>query len=209
MDFPTLNTSLQHFFLSEEFLRILIVLVIAIAAYFGFTFFIRFWIGTMLRQIVSRTKTSPSREKQINAWLLLLERLGGIVIVAILILTILSDLKYNIAPLLTGAGIIGLAIGLGSQNLMKDIIGGIFIFLEGNYTEGDKVKIAGLTGKVARMTLRKTYLRSEKNHSFHIIPNGEVKTISVFPPDVKHENGTDRSRRSRATGLAKEKKYGK
>ena len=209
MDFPTLNTSLQHFFLSEEFLRILIVLVIAIAAYFGFTFFIRFWIGTMLRQIVYRTKTSPSREKQINAWLLLLERLGGIVIVAILILTILSDLKYNIAPLLTGAGIIGLAIGLGSQNLMKDIIGGIFIFLEGNYTEGDKVKIAGLTGKVARMTLRKTYLRSEKNHSFHIIPNGEVKTISVFPPDVKHENGTDRSRLSLATGLAKEKKYGK
>ncbi|MBM3256382.1 MAG: mechanosensitive ion channel [Candidatus Moranbacteria bacterium] len=200
MDFLPLDTSLQQFFLSEEFLRILIALVIAIAAYLVFTFFVRYWIGTMLRQIVSRAKASLSRERQINAWIVLIERLGGIVIALILILTILSDLKYNIAPLLTGAGILGLAIGLGSQNLMKDIVGGVFIFLEGNYTEGDKVKIGGVAGRVEKMTLRRTYLRSEKNQSLHIIPNGEVKIISVLSsgPVLK-----------KAGGVAKEKKYAK
>jgi len=130
----------------------------------------------------------------------LFERVWGIVILAILVLTILADLNFNITPILTGAGILGLAVGLGSQNVMKDIIGGIFIFLEGNFNEGDKVKIAGVSGQVAKMTLRKTYLRSDKTKSLHIIPNWEIKTITVISAQPNNQNGW---------GLAKEKKYGK
>ena len=63
--------------------------------------------------------------------------------------------------------------------MMKDLIGGIFIFLEGSYNEGDNVKLAGVTGQVKKMTLRKTILFCAKDKTTHIIPNSEIKTVTL------------------------------
>ena len=175
----------QKYLLSEETARILTAVAVALIAYVFYTYFIRNWLNTLFREISERKGISKVREKQFHGWISLFERAGAALILVILGLMILSEFGYDITPILTGAGILGLVIGLGSQNILKDIIAGIFIFLEGHYKVGEKVKIAGLTGTVAKMTLRRTLLRSEKNGSIHIVPNSEVKTITLISLEGK------------------------
>ena len=67
----------------------------------------------------------------------------GFIIWAIAGFTILSELGINVAPILTGAGIVGLAVGFGAQNMVRDMISGLFILIENQYTKGDVVRIAG------------------------------------------------------------------
>lgn len=176
---------IQQYLLSEVAGRILTAVALALVAYILYTYFIRNWLSTLFREITDGKNISKVREKQFHGWIMVFEKAGAALIVATLTLTILSELGYNITPLLTGAGILGIAIGLGSQNVLKDLMAGIFIFLEGHYRVGERVKIAGLTGTVVKMTLRRTILRSEKSGSIHIVPNSEIKTISLISIDGK------------------------
>lgn len=165
---------------SVDTTRILIIILVGLFAYLVYLRLTRYWLGTALKQLVSRSNTSKRRERQMVGWLMLLEKVGGIFILAVIVLSVLSELNFNITPILTGAGIVGLAIGLGSQNVMKDVISGIFILLEGNFKEGDKVKIAGVSGVVRKITLRRTVLISEKKGAIHVVPNSEIKTVSLM-----------------------------
>jgi moderate conductance mechanosensitive channel len=93
------------------------------------------------------------------------------------IMLALSQLGLDIAPLLAGAGVIGLAIGFGSQKLVQDIITGIFIQFEGALNEGDVVEVAGISGGVEKVTIRSLRLRS-LDGALHIIPFSSVSTVS-------------------------------
>jgi len=158
--------------------------VVALIAYLSFSRLSNYWLRNILQRVVDNGSLKKSRERQIKNWSLFIDRTGGIFILFVLFMTILSDLNYNITPLLTGAGILGLAVGLGSQNFMKDVVGGIFIFLEGSYSEGDRVKISGVSGTVKKINLRKTILYSEEDKERHIIPHSEVKTVTILPKDT-------------------------
>jgi len=92
---------------------------------------------------------------------------------------VLGEAGVNIAPILAGAGILGLAISFGAQSLVKDILNGLFILLEDQFAIGDVIKTENHTGTVEHMTLRTTVLR-DMNGSVHIIPNGEIKTVEVM-----------------------------
>ncbi len=92
-------------------------------------------------------------------------------------LMILSEIGINIAPLLAGAGIAGLAIGFGAQSLVKDIISGLFILLEDQYRKGDVARVAGIAGLVEDINLRRTVLRDLDGIQHHI-PNGEITSAS-------------------------------
>ncbi|MFP3975023.1 MAG: mechanosensitive ion channel family protein [Dehalococcoidia bacterium] len=105
-----------------------------------------------------------------------------VVIWAIAIFTILSEFNINIAPLMAGAGILGIAIGFGAQNLIRDLLGGIFIIIEDQYSVGDWVEIAGKSGGVEYLGLRRTILR-DLNGTRHVVPNGEIKTASNLSQD--------------------------
>ncbi len=163
-----------------EFMKSLIIVLVGLIGHLVYVRMAHNWLGSFLRKAVANSRATGRREKQIQVWILLLERIGGFVILGIVSVSLIAEWGFNIAPILTGAGIVGLAFGLGSQNVMKDLISGVFIFLEGSYNEGDEVKLAGLTGRVKRMTLRKTILTSLEDESVHIIPNSEVKTISII-----------------------------
>ncbi|TCD14056.1 mechanosensitive ion channel domain-containing protein [Oricola cellulosilytica] len=91
----------------------------------------------------------------------------------------LSQLGIDIAPLLAGAGVIGLAIGFGAQKLVQDIITGIFIQLENAINEGDVVTVAGTTGAVEKLTIRSVGVR-DLNGVYHIVPFSAVDTVSNF-----------------------------
>ena len=100
-----------------------------------------------------------------------------IVIVLVAGLTILGILGINTAPLIAGAGVAGLAISFGAQNLIRDFISGFFILLENQYKVGDVIRAAGVSGQVEDMNLRITVLRDMEGVA-HFIPNGEIKVVS-------------------------------
>jgi small-conductance mechanosensitive channel/uncharacterized protein YhhL (DUF1145 family) len=98
-------------------------------------------------------------------------------IATVLVLTILSEIGVNIAPLLGGAGIIGIAIGFGSQKLVQDFITGIFLLLDNAMQVGDWVTLAGLSGSVEQLSIRTIRLRAADG-SVHIIPFSSVGTVT-------------------------------
>jgi len=92
-------------------------------------------------------------------------------------LTALSEVGVDIAPLLAGAGILGVAIGFGSQKLVQDFITGIFLLLENAMQVGDWVTVAGLSGSVENLSIRTMRLRAGDG-SVHIIPFSSVSTVT-------------------------------
>lgn len=94
----------------------------------------------------------------------------------IMLITVLQQLGVNITAILASAGILGLAISFGAQNLVRDIISGIFIVIENQFTIGDEVKILGIKGKVEKMSLRMTVIKDEDGTT-HTIPNGNVSVV--------------------------------
>ena len=97
-------------------------------------------------------------------------------------LIVLSELGINIAPLLAGAGVVGLAIGFGAQTLVKDVITGIFILAEDTVAVGDVVDLGGHVGVVEAMTLRSIRLRDHTG-AVHTIPFSAVSTVMNMTRD--------------------------
>jgi len=89
---------------------------------------------------------------------------------------ILREIGANIAPLLTGAGIIGIAIGFGAQNIVRDFFNGFLILLENQFRVGDVITIAERTGTVESINLRTTIIRDLEG-VVHVVPNGEIKAV--------------------------------
>ena len=100
-----------------------------------------------------------------------------VVIIAVVGLTALSEIGINIGPLLAGAGIVGVAIGFGSQKLVQDLITGLFLLLENTMQVGDLVTVSGLSGKVENLSIRTIRLRAADG-SVHIIPFSAVTSVT-------------------------------
>lgn len=100
-----------------------------------------------------------------------------VVILTVLALTALSEIGVNIAPLLAGAGIVGIAVGFGSQKLVQDIITGLFLLLENAIQVGDWVTAAGLSGSVEALSIRTMRLRAGDG-SVHIVPFSSVTSVT-------------------------------
>jgi len=90
---------------------------------------------------------------------------------------ILRELNFDIAPLLAGAGVIGVALGFGAQNIIKDVLGGLFMLIENQIRVNDVAVINGKGGLVEEINLRTTVLRSDDG-AVHIFPNGSITTLS-------------------------------
>ncbi|WP_369721836.1 mechanosensitive ion channel domain-containing protein [Bradyrhizobium sp. LLZ17] len=99
------------------------------------------------------------------------------VIATVVGLTALSEIGVNVAPLLAGAGIVGIAIGFGSQKLVQDLITGLFLLLENTVQVGDTVSVSGLTGVVENVSIRTIRLRAGDG-AVHIVPFSAVTTIT-------------------------------
>jgi small conductance mechanosensitive channel len=95
------------------------------------------------------------------------------------VLTMLGVLGVDTRPILAGAGILGLAVGLGAQNLVTDVVSGFFILFENQYLVGDMVKIGEATGTVEEVGIRVTEIRDEYG-KLHIIPNGQIKGVVSY-----------------------------
>ncbi len=97
----------------------------------------------------------------------------------IMFVTVMQQLGINITALLASAGILGLGISFGAQNLVRDIIAGIFIIIEKQFAVGDQDQISGVKGKVQKMSLRLTVIEDEAGTT-HTIPNGNISLVQNF-----------------------------
>ena len=97
----------------------------------------------------------------------------------------LRELGVDITPALTGAGIVGLAVGFGAQTLVRDIISGFFLILEDQVRVGDIAVVNGQGGLVEAVNLRTIVLRDEEG-TVHVFPNGEVKTLANMSKDFAY-----------------------
>lgn len=102
----------------------------------------------------------------------------------IVITIVLSIFGVNVSSILAVAGVGGIAISFGAQTLIKDIISGIFIWLEGSITVGDIVTINGLSGVVESIAIRTTVVR-DYNGNMYAIPNGDIRTLTNMSRDYK------------------------
>lgn len=109
----------------------------------------------------------------------LLESLSQYVLYFGCILMMLNVFNIPTTPILASAGVVGLAVGLGAQSFIADLVAGFFILFENQYLVGDVVQIGDATGKVEAINIRSTQLRDESGKLF-IIPNGQVKTVINF-----------------------------
>ena len=103
--------------------------------------------------------------------------IATVVIFLLACMLILKEIGISIVPILGAAGVVGLAIGFGAQNLVKDYFTGFFILLENQIRQGDVVEVCGKTGTVEDITLRYVCLRDNEG-SVHYVPNGLITTVS-------------------------------
>jgi small conductance mechanosensitive channel len=127
-------------------------------------------------------------------------RTAAVVIWIMAIVMVLRETGFDIAPILAGAGIVGLAVGFGAQNLVRDVISGVFLLLENQVRINDVAIINGTGGLVEELNLRTTVLRG-LDGTVHIFPNGAITSLSnmthgfsyyVFDVRVAYKEDTDR-----------------
>jgi len=173
--------------------RILLIVVIAVLA----TWLLRRAIGHTLRRLRKSTvrdrmaamrrgvpaalrktqETSLRAEQRIEALTGVLRSIATFTVWLIAAFMILGELGVNLAPLLAGAGVIGVALGFGSQSLVRDFLSGIFILVEDQFGVGDIVNLDEETeGVVELVSLRTTRLRSVDGTVWHV-PNGEIRRV--------------------------------
>jgi len=132
----------------------------------------------LLRQIIKKlvATTRDNSHQRANTLGKVVVSVGNVVIYTIVLLMVLGMFNFDIRPILAGAGIIGLAVGFGAQSLVKEFVAGLFILIEGQYGVGDKVKIGSMEGKVIRVTMRSTVLKSAEGGTIYL-SNGSVNNV--------------------------------
>jgi len=111
----------------------------------------------------------------------------SVLIIVLALFMILSEIGVDIGPLLVGAGFVGVAVGLGGQKLISDVLNGLFIIIEDYYSKGDVVKIAGIAGLVEDVNIRRTILR-DLDGIVHIVPNSQIDVASNFTKNWSRVN---------------------
>lgn len=115
----------------------------------------------------------------------LLQRITFVVLTTVIGLTVLAEIGIDIGPLLAGAGIVGLAVGFGAQTLVKDIITGIFILLEDQFSVGDVINAGGKGGLVEAISIRTIRLR-DYDGTVHVVPYSEIGTTSNLTKEFSY-----------------------
>jgi moderate conductance mechanosensitive channel len=125
---------------------------------------------------VERVLVTERRQQRVRALGSILRSAASVTIFAIAGVVVLGDLGINLAPLLASAGVVGIAIGFGAQNLVRDYLSGVFMLLEDQYGVGDVISVGTVTGTVETVTLRITRLRDVNGIVWHI-RNGTVDQV--------------------------------
>jgi moderate conductance mechanosensitive channel len=134
-------------------------------------------VTSRMIRLAERHAADPVRIGQVRTLAGVVRTTGLAIIGAIVGLQFLAAVGMNLSPLLTSAGIAGVAVGLASQSLVKDMLNGAMILIEDQFNVGDVIAVAGLTGTVEAMTLRKTTIRGADGTRY-TVPNSQITTVA-------------------------------
>ncbi|GIW17161.1 MAG: hypothetical protein KatS3mg064_0318 [Tepidiforma sp.] len=126
-----------------------------------------------LRAAKARAEDPEVVERRVDTLMATLGWLFNIFLAFLGAAIVLDQLGVQVSALIAGVGVAGIAIGLGAQTLIKDVINGLFILVEGQYAVGDVVRVAGVSGQVIEITPRRTVLR-DMDGNVHVIPNSAI-----------------------------------
>ena len=181
IDLPLVRT-----WLIEHGISVAILVVLSLAATFAVS-----GLGPKIIQAAVRKKVKEEPEEEIKKRA---QTLAGVfvataqvIILGMAVFMLLSEVGIDIAPIIAGVGVAGIAIGFGAQSLVKDIIAGLFVVLENQYRIGDVVRIADIAGLVEDINLRRTVLR-DLDGTVHVVPNGEIRVASNFTREWSRVN---------------------
>lgn len=176
--------------------RVAVVVVIAAIAFEATTLVLQYLMARLKGRAIE-----PRRAAQLNTLGPIFRSAVQIVIVLLATMTLLSQVGVQIAPILAGAGVVGIAVGFGAQTLVKDFFTGFFLIIEDIVAVGDVVQIQAFSGTVEEMTLRTIRLR-DFDGTLHIFPYGEAQIIhnmtktfsfSAFDIPVKLDTDLDKA----------------
>jgi small conductance mechanosensitive channel len=183
---PDIDSDRVRDWLLTHGLRIVLIVALALAA----ELLLRWLVPHVLRPLVQqRMKGKPDEEvqKRLHTLTSVLEGTGRVVLVAWAIFTILPEAGVTITPILASVGIVGIALGFGAQSLVRDTINGLFILMENQYSQGDVVTVAGISGRVEDVSLRRTVLR-DLDGVVHYVPNGAIQVASNLTQEWSRVN---------------------
>lgn len=121
----------------------------------------------------SESARAPARAEAIES---VLKSLVSVLVFSVTLLLVLGEFDINLAPLLAGAGVVGIAIGFGAQSVVGDFLAGTFMLIEDQYGIGDVIEVEGVTGEVENISLRTTKLRDLSGTVWHV-PNGTIGKV--------------------------------
>ncbi len=162
---------------SQEFVRAKLpkLIVIALIA-FIFSRLLALLTSNITRVAEHRT-AAPGQFAEVKTMAGVIRATGLAVITVIAGFMALDTIGFNLAPLLASAGIAGIAIGLAAQTIVKDMLNGFLILIEGQFSVGDTIRVAGVSGVVEAMTLRRTSVR-DGDGTLYVIPNSQITTVA-------------------------------
>lgn len=144
---------------------------------------VAYWLlGLITRSLSNRIQQMDNEEdseldKRTETIFRVVRSTGIVLILSTAVLMVLTEFGVAITPVLASVGFVGLALGLGAQTLVGDIISGLFILVENQYTVGDVIEVNGAAGSVEAMNLRTTMVR-DLYGTLHIVPNGEIRVVA-------------------------------
>ncbi len=164
---------------SQEFIHAKLprLVVIAIIA-----FILSRLLSMATTRMVRVAERTGGRRSEVRTMAGVIRATGLAIIGLIAMLQALDAMGFNLAPLLASAGVAGIAIGLAAQNIVKDMFNGMLFLVEGQFNVGDTVRLAGLSGTVESMTLRKTTVR-DGDGTLYVIPNSQITTVANLSAD--------------------------
>jgi len=181
MNFNQLFPSLISWLLSRG-IKVVVILFVAWLV----TLIAKIFISKITKAFLQKSKEGDRifQPERLKTLLRVFNSSMRAVVWLIALMMVLPEVGVNIAPLLAGAGIVGLAIGMGARTLIQDYLSGIYILLEDHYRVGEEVTIGGVKGTVKELTLRKTILKDAEG-VIHYIPNGQATKVSNHSRNLK------------------------
>jgi len=146
---------------------------------------IRLFTDRFSRMLQGLTQQSLEQQKRAQTLSYAVRTMANTVLVVVTGILLLGEVGVNVAPLLAAAGIGGVAVGLGAQNLVRDVIAGFFLLLEDQIRVGDVVKVGDKSGLVEHLGRRVLTVR-DSDGSVHMIPNGTIATVTNLTKDFSY-----------------------
>ena len=160
------------------FFRLVAILIVALVV----NRLLRLITNLLIKPAASEARAAKAREQQTRTVAMVLYSAGSKIVWGVALLTAASEFRIDVLPAATLAGLASLALGFGAQNLVRDVITGLYIILEDQFVVGDTIQVGDTIGRVEHLTLRRTVVRDARG-ALVTLSNGDIRTVANLSRD--------------------------